>query len=235
MWLITSTPKFPPGGAWAYPSTGVEMAQTMLCISLPSVSVAVQLAHQMYHAHQPHVHAASPLKPGAALPAGDERALLMQDQVAPGTDPVTAIVPFTSRAGQKFLSIAKNKWWGLDFYNDLVGPALHENLEVETWERAKGKVPAPADSDKIHKVTAMQSVTLEPLGIPFSWSEEDDHAKLAISDPSESVHWVCVGDINYTDSMEKRGGGTAAFQCEPLWQALAKALSAQPEPAPLGR
>lgn len=227
-WLVTSTPLFPKPGAYEYPATGLKMAQTKLCVSLPSVAVARQIANQQYHAHQPNVHAASALPPGVAPPAGDARPLLMQNKVAPGTTPVTATVPFQSRGGQKFMSIAKNKHWGLDFYNDLVGPALHANLEVETWEHYA--TPAPADSDKVHHVVAMKSVTLEPIGIPFSWSEEDDHAKLAISDPSESEHWVCVGDINYTKSMENRGGGTVAFQCEPLWKDLAKALSTRAEP-----
>ena len=76
----------------------------------------------------------------------------------------------------------------------------------------------------------MNSVTLEPLGIPYSWSESFDHAKLAISDPDEKVHWVCVGDINFTLAQEKRGGGTVAFKCDPLWKELSKILSTAPEP-----
>jgi deoxyribonuclease-2 len=76
----------------------------------------------------------------------------------------------------------------------------------------------------------MKSVNLAPLGIPISWSEEQDHAKLAISDKTESNHWICVGDINFTIAQEKRGGGTVAFRCEPLWKSLSEILSTEAEP-----
>ena len=77
----------------------------------------------------------------------------------------------------------------------------------------------------------MQSVNREAVGIPFSWAEEFDQEKLAISDKKEKVHWNCVGDINFTIAQRKRGGGTVAFICDPLWKSLIKVLSAQPEPA----
>jgi hypothetical protein len=41
-----------------------------------------------------------------------------------------------------------------------------------------------------------------------------------------------VGDINYTLAQRKRGGGTVAFQCEPLWSALSQVLE---DKAPLTR
>ena len=41
-----------------------------------------------------------------------------------------------------------------------------------------------------------------------------------------------VGDINFTDAQERRGGGTAAFKCEVLWNSLVQILSDQPEPKP---
>ena len=120
------------------------------------------------------------------------------------------------------MSMAKNKTWGLDFYNDLVGPALNENLDVETWEH--DPTPPALDSDNIHTVVDMAGINLMPLGIDISWPEPDDHAKLAISARSESTHFVCVGDINFTIAQRKRGGGTVAFQCEPLWQSLSICL-----------
>ena len=146
----------------------------------------------------------------------------MKNQVMVGNSPVTAVVPFLSKAGTKFTSIAKNKYWGLDFYNDLVGPTLHDNLNVETWEH--GTTPLPLDSDKIHTVVDMKGIDLTPLGIDISWREPDDHAKLAISARSESTHYICVGDINFTVSMRKRSGGTVAFLCEPLWTCISQIL-----------
>jgi len=217
-WLIHSTPKFSPKGVYGYPETGIKMAQTLLCITLESADVAQLIARQMFVAQQPNVYLASEIPADLQKLPNDGRVKLIQNQAAQGTTPVQCVVPFNSKGGTKFMSIAKNKTWGLDFYNDLVGPTLHENLDVETWEH--DPTPPPADSDKIHDVVAMKSINLNPLGIDIAWGEEDDHAKLAISDKTEQVHYVCVGDINFTIAQEKRGGGTVAFQCDPLWSSL---------------
>jgi len=222
-WLVHSTPKFPPPGKYNFPNTGLKMAQTYLCISLKNATTAMKIAQQMFMAQQPNVYAASSIPTNLSKSYNDDRVLLMQDKISRGNKSFISKIPFFSKKGQCFHAIAKNKWWCLDFYNDLVGPTLHENLEVETWEH--GKIPRPADNDKIHKVTAMKSINLNPIGIPFSWSEAFDHAKIAISDSSEKIHWVCVGDINFTLSQEKRGGGTVAFQCDPLWKELDKIFS----------
>jgi deoxyribonuclease II len=221
-WLIQSTPKFPPSGKYAFPKTGQPNAQTLLCITLRDAGVAQSIAKQMYVAQQPNVFLASEIPAALAKDPNDARVKLMKDQVATGDTPVHVVIPFRSRGGMKFMSIAKNKSWDLDFYNDLVGPTLKENLEVETWEH--DPVPPPADSDKRHTVVDMKSVNLKALGIDLAWSEEDDHAKLAVSARSEPAHYVCVGDINYTIAQRKRGGGTVAFQCEPLWASLVSIL-----------
>ncbi|MBM81065.1 MAG: hypothetical protein CMJ78_10785 [Planctomycetaceae bacterium] len=73
----------------------------------------------------------------------------------------------------------------------------------------------------------MESVDLDSIGIPYAWSESFDHAKLAISaqsNPKGTDRWVCVGDINFTLAQEKRGGGTVAFKCEPLWNSRVQVL-----------
>lgn len=220
--LIHSTPKFALKGAYGYPKTGIKMAQTMLCITLENATVAQAIAKQMYYAQHPNVYLASDIPADLKNQPDDFRVKLMQNQVDMSSTPVQVVLPFNSKGGVKFLSIAKNKAWGLDFYNDLVGPTLHENLDVETWEH--DPTPPPADSDKTHDVVAMRSVNLNPLGIDIAWGEEDDHAKLAISDKKEKVHYVCVGDINFTIAQRMRGGGTVAFQCEPLWKSISAIL-----------
>ena len=221
-WLVHSTPKFAVKGAYGYPSTGVKMAQTLLCIRLENATVAQSIAKQMTVAQQPNVYLASDIPDALKAQPDDPRVQLMQDQIAPGNTPVHVVIPFNSKGGVKFMSIAKNKSWGLDFYNDLVGPTLNENLDVETWEH--DPTPQPEDSDNVHNVVAMKSVNLNPLGIDICWGEEDYHAKLAISDRKEEIHYVCVGDINFTIAQEKRGGGTVAFQCDPLWNSLSAIL-----------
>lgn len=221
-WLVHSTPKFSPHETYSYPETGMRMAQTLLCITLQDADVAQSIAKQMFVAQQPNVYLASAIPVDLAKEPNDARVKLMQDQVASGNTPVHVVIPFNSKGGLKFMSIAKNKTWGLDFYNDLVGPTLHENLDVETWEH--DPTPQPEDSDKVHDVVAMKAVDLDPLGIDIAWTEEDDHAKLAISDRKEQVHYVCVGDINFTIAQEKRSGGTVAFQCDALWNSLSEIL-----------
>jgi deoxyribonuclease-2 len=233
-WLVQSTPKFPPQKTYSFPNTGMPNAQTLLCIALKDADTARTIANQMYYAQQPNVYLASniptglPAKPAPDSPTGiptkdeDRRAQLIQNKVANITTAVHGIVPFKSKAGVDFTAMAKNKIWGLDFYNDLVGPTLHENVEVETWEH--DPTPQPEDSDKIHHVVDMKAVDLTKIGIPFEWPEPDDHAKLCISDLKEAVHYVCVGDINFTLAQRKRGGGTVAFKCEPLWKSLSACL-----------
>lgn len=227
-WLVQSTPEFPPTGKYGYPMTGHEMAQTFLCVSLANADTAKQIAHQMFVAQQPNVYGTSALPTALRKDANDPRRRLIHDEIAVGSTPVTSDLPFLSRAGAPFRVIAKNKTWGHDFYNDLVGPALHDNLDVETW--GHDTAPADRDSDKIHKIVPMHSVNLRPLGLPYSWSEEVDHAKLAISDKSEPRKWVCVGDLNFTIAQEKRGGGTVCFQNAALWKSLSRILSAAAEP-----
>lgn len=221
-WLIQSTPKFPPKSHYSFPSTGIPNAQTLLCVTFQDAGVALPIARQMFAAQQPNVYLASKIPVDLENQPNDARVQLMKNEVMHGNSPVTATIPFRSKAGVKFISMAKNKHWGLDFYNDLVGPALHEDLDVETWEH--GKTPPSLDSDKIHTVVDMKGINLAPIGIKIEWPEPDDHAKLAISARSELNHFICVGDMNFTIAQEKRGGGTVAFRCEPLWKSISAIL-----------
>ena len=249
-WLIHSVPLFPWPPTWQYRDGELEMGQTMLCITLSDAEAAQTIAQLMYDAHSPNVYLASDLLanvkgqlygyPAASLPLTDvpnrlgptdPRVQLMKNMNAAksgSTKPYAGQVRFLSRGGQKFMAMAKNEAWNKDFYNDLVGPSLNEDIDVETWERAKA-IPPEEKPGETHKVVAMQGVNLSPLKIPYAWSEFNDHAKLAISDADNppGSRWVCVGDINFTDAQEKRGGGTVAFQCDPLWNSLSKVLSAK--------
>lgn len=221
-WLVQSVPKFPAKGKYAYPPSGKPNAQTLLCVTLADADVSKELARQMFAIQEPNVYAQSAIPTGLANQPNDPRVKLLKNLVASGATPMDATIPFRSKGGVKFMSIAKNRTWGLDFYNDLVGPRLHDDLDVETWEH--DPTPPPADSDKIHKIVDMKGVDLKSLGLDLAWPEPDDHAKLAISARSEQKHFICVGDINFTISMRKRGGGTVAFKCEPLWESISGIL-----------
>jgi len=183
-WLVQSTPKFPPKGDYSFPDTGLPNAQTLLCVSLENADTSRLIANQMFAAQQPQVYLASPTPSDLVGKLNDPRLQLMTGKTVEGNSPFAGSLPFYSKAGVKFTSIAKNKYWGLDFYNDLVGPSLHEDLDVETWTH--GTMPPALDSDKIHTVVDMTGIDLASLGHDIVWPESDDHAKLAISARSEA-------------------------------------------------
>ncbi len=227
-WMIHSAPKFALESKYGFPETAKGNAQTFLCITLKDADTAKAIAVQMYIAQQPNVYLAS--KVPASIDSDDPRTQLINNRVAPGKTTYGNFITFVSKGGQSFKCIARNKYWDTvgddDFYNDLVGPALGESIEVETWEH--DPTPGNMDDDKVHTVTAMKEVNLAPLGITpsFAWSEENDHAKLAISDQSEPIKYVCVGDLNFTIAQEKRSGGTVAFINDDLWSSIFEILSA---------
>jgi deoxyribonuclease II len=221
-WLVQSTPKFPPESKYNFPNTGEPNAQTLLCVTLKDAMTARTIAQQMVACQQPSVYLASKVPTALINEPADARYKLLNNEVMTGVQPIATVIPFYSKAKTKFLSMAKNRFWNKDFYNDLVGPGLHDNLDVETWEH--GLTPTSLDSDKVHTVLDMDGINLNPLGYKITWPEADDHAKLAISAASETNHFVCVGDMNFTLSMRERGGGTVAFQCEPLWKSLLSIL-----------
>lgn len=210
LWLLHSWPKYadPQTSKMPTPMYG----QTFLCISL-DLATASRIAEQMGNHQEPQVYL--PRVP-TSLRKSDALYLLTQtlNPNAPGDSDV---IDCRSPGGLAFKVIAKNRKWGKDFWNDLVGPTLGADMDVETWIR--GKIPPTLDSDGIHKTFDVKYIDLSPLGVPWAWPESHDHAKWGITTDSD---WVCVGDINRMVSQEKRGGGTIAFQDEKLWAALSK-------------
>ena len=209
-WLLHSWPKFadPPASDMPTPIYG----QTYLCISL-DMATASAIANQMANHQEPQVYV--PRIP-PSLDKKDPLYLLTQT-LNPNTAGDSDAIQCKSRGGLAFQVIAKNRKWNKDFWNDLVGPTLKADMDVETWIR--GKIPPVLDSDGIHKTFDVKYIDFSPLGIPWTWPETHDHAKWGITVDSD---WICVGDINRMVSQEKRGGGTIAFQDKKLWAALSK-------------
>lgn len=209
-WLLHSWPKFADPRETHDPTP--MYGQTYLCLSL-DVGTARKLASQMNSHQEPQVY-----YPCVAhgLPESDPLASLTKSvNVDAAAD--SNVIDLTTRGGVAFKVIAKNRNWNRDFWNELVGPTLGEDLDVESWIR--GPIPPIADSDGIHKTFDIKYITMGPLGIHWAWPESQDHAKWGITLKSD---WVCVGDINRMISQRKRGGCTIAFQNETLWNALAK-------------
>jgi deoxyribonuclease II len=208
-WLLHSWPKFADPDASHEPTP--EYGQTYFCVSL-DIAAASKLAAQMIDHQEPQTYLNRPAK----ISANDPLARLMQpiDAKAPGDSDV---IDLKSRAGMPFKVIAKNRNWNRDFWNELVGPTLGEDMDDETWIR--GKIPPIADSDGVHKTFDIKYINLGALGVHWAWPETHDHAKWGITLHSD---WICVGDINRMVSQRKRGGGTIAFQNAVLWKALSQ-------------
>lgn len=208
-WLLHSWPKFAEPKAVRDPTP--KYGQTYLCLSLDLASARV-LAKQMIDHQEPQTF----LNRTASLPAGDPLVQLT-GKINSNADGDSNVLELKTAGGMAFKVIAKNKSWNRDFWNDLVGPTLKEDMDVETWIR--GPVPPIADSDGIHKTFDIKYINLGPMGLHWAWPETHDHAKWGITVKGD---WVCVGDINRMISQRKRGGGTIAFQNATLWKALTK-------------
>ncbi len=210
LWLLHSWPKFSDSHKSIKPTP--IYGQTFLCVSL-DIATANKIADQMTNHQVPQVY--EPRIP-ANLSKKDALYLLSQP-LNPNPVGDSNFIDCKSIGGLPFKVIAKNRKWNKDFWNDLVGPTLKEDMDVETWIR--GKIPPVLDSDGIHKTFDVKYIDLSHLDVPYAWPETHDHAKWGISMES---NWICVGDINRMVSQEKRGGGTIAFQNKELWSALKK-------------
>ncbi|MEI8031096.1 MAG: deoxyribonuclease II family protein [Comamonadaceae bacterium] len=209
-WLLHSWPKYPAPKAKAMPTP--IYGQTFLCLSL-DLATANRIAQQMANHQEPQVFM-------PRIPASlDKKSGLYQltQKLNPNAPGDSNVIECKSRGGLAFKVIAKNRKWNKDFWNDLVGPTLKADINVETWIR--GKIPPTLDSDGIHKTSDVKYVDLSLLGLPWAWPETHDHAKWGVTTNSD---WVCVGDINRMVSQRMRGGGTIAFQDNKLWAALSK-------------
>jgi len=209
-WLLHSWPKFTDPCATTDPTP--KYGQTYLCVSLDLATIS-KIAALMSTHQEPQIYDSIT----ADLPHTDAIYLLTQPK-PPAPVPAGDFIELASIGGLPFKVIAKNKEWNKDFWNELVGPTLNDDMDDETWIR--GPIPPIADSDGIHKTFDIKYINLGPLGLHWAWPETQDHAKWGIT-----LHepWICIGDINRMISQRKRGGGTIAFQNKILWQGLGKA------------
>jgi deoxyribonuclease II len=228
LWLLHSWPKYASPGAKEMPTP--KYGQTYLCVSI-DLATANAIAQVMINHQEPQVFnwgRGGKAKKGE-LPDGlgkSDPLRLLIGKIDPNAPGDSHVHDFQSRGGKKFKLIAKNRKWGGDFWNQLVGPALGVNIDVETWIRG-GAITTTKDSDAPGAINLkgkletfdIKAIDLTKLGIdaPWKWPETSDHAKWGIG---EEADWVCVGDINRMVSQEKRGGGTIAFQEQALWSAL---------------
>jgi deoxyribonuclease-2 len=208
-WLLHSWPKFAEPNAEHDPTP--KYGQTYMCISL-DIDTARKIANQMVNHQEPQVYF-----PNTADLTKDDDLFKLTQPIDFNATADSDVLELSTIGGMPFKVIAKNQLWNKDFWNDLVGPTLKDDMDVETWIR--GPIAPIADSDGIHKTFDIKYINLGPLGTHWAWPETHDHAKWGITLNSP---WVCVGDINRMISQRKRGGCTIAFQNKNLWQGLSK-------------
>ncbi|HWB93956.1 MAG TPA: deoxyribonuclease II family protein [Puia sp.] len=166
-WLLHSWPKFADPAATKDPTP--KYGQTYLCVSL-DLATASQIAAQMADHQEPQVYF-----PNAAnLPATDALYKLTQG-LTPNPAAASDSLDLQTIGGMPFKVIAKNREWNDDFWNDLVGPTLKDDMDDQTWIR--GPIPPIADSDGIHKTFDIKYINLGPMGLHWAWPETCDHAK----------------------------------------------------------
>jgi len=212
IWLLHSTPRFPAPGIFTFPDDELDYGQTFLCITLKDVKTAESIAQQMTTEQGPQTY-------GPALPKGASAIWTTLTGGKYALSKTPSSVPFSSKKGQAFRSIAKSRVWGEDLWSDAVGDDLNVDLDVESWRR--GKIPSTIDSNKKDDIEDVIDIDFGPLGFPYAWPETKDHAKWATS-LKGNADWICIADINRQESQSKRGGGAICFQHPALWASLAK-------------
>ena len=157
VWLLPlAWPKYADPDASTTMPTPIY-GQTYMCISI-SLDTAVDLASTMIDHQEPQVYLPH-LPP--ALPKRSALYRLTQS-IDPNAAASSIVTDYKSSKGMPFKVIAKNKKWNDDFWNDLVGPKLREDMDVETWIR--GDVPAILDADGVHRTYDIKYIELSAAG-----------------------------------------------------------------------
>lgn len=231
LYLLHSTPRFPAEGEIELPDDERDYGQTFLCVTL-NYSTTVQIAEIVRLHHEAQVYASQNLPSDAQSPLVK---LARHDHEPPNSKhPLFVEFKFRSKERNEFRLFAKNKKWsepthndghGKDFWNHLVGPALRDNIDVETWRR--GEVFANIDPDTSNVTMDVLGLNLASIGYHgYQWPFTKDHAKWGSTEhrpPGFLLRhpgFVIIADINRDQSQAKRGGGGLAFQHDGIWQAL---------------
>lgn len=231
LYMLHSTPRFPADGEIELPDDEREYGQTFLCVSL-RYSTASQIAEILRIHNEPQVYASKHLPDDMHSPLVK---LAREDHRPPGgKHPLFADFKFRSKDRNEFRLFAKNKRWseptggalhGKDFWNHLVGPALRDNIDVETWRR--GEVFANVEPGSNRITMDVLGVNLAAIGYHgYQWPFTKDHAKWGSTEHRPAGFFlrhpgfVVIADINRDQTQAKRGGGGLAFQHDGIWRAF---------------
>ncbi|XP_050428234.1 cell-death-related nuclease 7 [Adelges cooleyi] len=218
-WLVHSVPKYPQlpyqnNNSYTYPPTGVKFGQSFLCLSMLSQELdkvgdqiinneaKVYGSHfgknlqdiypKLYNATQPH-----------DVPSSD-------------IDPVR-LQHLQTIKGFKVLSIAKNRQFGKDLYEDLVTNLAQSDLYTETWLNSRDRF----NSSCSNKFKTMNIKSIVMKGVKLRYKSSKDHSKWATS-VNNSIPLTCIGDVNRAGDQTRRGGGTVCIDSLIIWNEFRK-------------
>jgi deoxyribonuclease-2 len=204
-WLIHSVPKFCDTPAnvqtYAYPSTGEEYGQSMICLSLNLKNV--DQAFLQFQYTNPQVYGSQWVSSLASqLPNGN--AFVNSGTVDMSS--ASSIVPISTVGGVSFEHFAKTVAWGKSIYGDLIGPYYSQDMVVETWQRPyEAPLLPPQVSEAVYSVLTLNAPSYAAWD-GVTWKESEDHAKWGVT-TATATPVVCIGDINKQVSQWKRSGG----------------------------
>ncbi len=168
-WLLHSWPKFAEPKAKTDPTP--KYGQTYLCLSL-TLDTLQTIASLMIDYQQPqtYLNEVDCLKENTTDPL-----YKLAQGVNPNASGDSKVLDLKTVGGMAFKVIAKNRLWNQDFWNGLVGPTLHDDLDVDTWIR--GPIPPVADTDGIHKTFDIKYINLGPLGILYGGEARNSRSR----------------------------------------------------------
>lgn len=204
-WLVHSVPKFCDTPAnvqsYAYPSTGEEYGQSMICVSLNTANVDNAFAQFMYT--NPQVYGSQWVSSMTSqMPNGN--AFVNSGTV--DTNAASNVINISTVGGVEFMHFAKTVAWGKSIYGDLIGPYYGQAMVVETWQRPyEAPLQPPQVGEAVYSVRTLAAPSYANWD-GVTWKESEDHAKWGIV-TDRSVPVVCIGDINKQVTQWKRSGG----------------------------
>ncbi|KAF2070022.1 hypothetical protein CYY_008653 [Polysphondylium violaceum] len=214
-WLIHSVPRFPldpKTTKYHYPANEVRNGQSFLCVSYNAHENFAKIAEKIY-TNRAYIYSYN-------IPSTIGLQKTVLQKLIDGSSynyAKTDSSDLYSLNGLKFKVFAKNTQWNNDLYESLLQPAIAQNMLISTWRLGAKTTIMPTFCQPNY---TYDSVNVEELSIPggseFQWRYTKDHSKWAISLDQER-NYVCIGDINRMYSQYKRGGGSACFVNDKLW------------------
>jgi len=230
LWIVHSTPHWPNSEGKAkfyFPESEIIFGQTFLCISLNDDDIDAvgqqqlltrpNLYHQTNFFNEANATVFAVYPNIARVLAGDWK-----------TDPGTRTHDFAVGSWPfhvTFTSLAKNKEWQDDMWENLVADHYKGGFEVESWIRGEALGPY-CPPDKPQTVVDVQWLhATGPKGGNVTWKSTQDHAKWGVSVDGSGLNIVCIGDINRMESQRNRGGGAVCWSSRTLWEGMAATVT----------